>query len=448
MGPDWGSQNRSFANWQDLRRMQLRMNQTILPALASKSGVAHAAVLDCEVVEARYHRYLNVASIGKSSMSIGYRLAMSNGQIEWVYVRACRDARSRSCFEQRPDPNDNAVHLPEFDAVVWRFPDDPALPQLPELLDPVQMQRHLPWTAAQVEIELVKYRPGQRCALQYRLAGNPQHNPIGFAKTFSDQRGRLLQARLRQLALHCNGWLVEGVCMPRVLCYQERLNTVWFDYAPGRPLGHADDITDNLALIERMGAALANLHSSTLKEAATITPAGLLKDATKKVAKICSEHAELQPPLQHALDLLNEWAAQLHAPQSASLHGDFHLGQWLQHRDQLMLVDFDEMVCGDPALDLSNFAVDLFVRGASDGSVEQITELLLSAYERHSPRIGRYRKIHRGWYHWHSIVHWINRAYRLFLQQRPGLAGSIAAVVARLDTACRRLQTLPIGASA
>ncbi len=447
-GSDYGSKNRSFAAWQDLRQMRQRLNQTILPALASKSGLAHAAVLDCEVIEARYHRYLNAASIGKSSMSIGYRLVMSNSQIEWIFIRACRDAGSRACFEQRPDPKDDAVHLPEFDAVVWRFPDDPSLPQLRELLDPVRMQRHLPWTAASVETELVKYRPGHRCALQYRLVGNPQHNPIGFAKTFSDQRGRLLQARLRQLALHCNGWLAEGVSMPRVLCYQERLNTVWFDYAPGHPLERAEDITDNPVLIERMGAALANLHSSALTEAATITPTALLKDATKKVAKICTEHADMRPPFQHALNLLTELAARLPTPESASLHGDCHLGQWLQHRDQLMLVDFDEMICGDPALDLSNFAVDLTVRGASEASVEQIVELLLSAYERHSARIGRNRQIHRCWYHWHSIVHWINRAYRLFLQQRPGLAGSLARVVPRLETACRSLRTQPMGASA
>ena len=66
---------------------------------------------------------------------------------------------------------------------------------------------------------------------------------------------------------------------------------------------------------------------------------------------------------------------------SDSLHGDCHIDQMLITEDDLVLLDLDEMVAGDPALDLAELAVDLGMRVLPSATKDSFLSVLRESYE-------------------------------------------------------------------
>jgi hypothetical protein len=75
-----------------------------------------------------------------------------------LYAKMFRDGASAQCFAaidakelEAPAWGEALVHLSALDMVLWALPNDPGLPQLTALLDPVQLHPLLPWTALGVD---------------------------------------------------------------------------------------------------------------------------------------------------------------------------------------------------------------------------------------------------------------------------------------------------------
>src|SRR5262249_33748506 len=124
------------------------------------------------------------------------------------HVKAYRDGRSREKFAQAcaaptvPPPFGAAVmHVPELDLVVWAFPNDPKLLHLPQVLVRPRLRRHLPYerldttSAADVSIDVVRYKPEVRCITRYRLG-----RIALYGKTFKHDRARDIAGRIEALA--------------------------------------------------------------------------------------------------------------------------------------------------------------------------------------------------------------------------------------------------------
>ena len=66
------------------------------------------------------------------------------------------------------------------------------------------------------------------------------------------------------------------------------------------------------------------------------------------------------------------------------LHGDFHVDQFLDAPGGPVLLDLDEMVIGDPEVDLAELAVDLCLRDLSADTVHRFLGTVSAAYAERS----------------------------------------------------------------
>jgi len=125
-----------------------------------------------------------------------------------------------------------ALPVPPLDMLLWAWPADPAMPQLPQLLDG---RRALAWldgpgADTPAEVELLGYEPEQRATLRYTRGER-----VVYAKTFCDDRGARIHARFEHFwALAQRDDDAPRVAQP--LAWQAGTRSVWQGRAPGEPL--------------------------------------------------------------------------------------------------------------------------------------------------------------------------------------------------------------------
>lgn len=423
----------AFARWHDMNYVQALLRAQVLPQLCPQFAHDHDTIAG-EVVDARLHTYLKPASASRSTMTLCYRLTAGTEQPQWITVRAFLDGGSARDHRALRSQGIEALHLEDHDAVAWRLPDDPEMPRLCELLQAGGIAASLAgstMTTAAVPLrwEVVRYRPMQRCAIAVRAARGAQR-PIAFAKIYADERGRHAGGQLSALAATHRSRLAD-VRVPAPLGYDPQRRTLWLAHFDGHALEASDLHAQNGDLIARLGCSLAQLHRARLPALNGTSPAERLADAHKKATKIRRAYPQTGPILDRAIASAMHGASRLPPATAACIHGDLHLGQWLRGAEALMLADFDELAIGDPELDIANLAVDLQVRGLAAHAADDAIEQFVASYRAAG---GPPLAMHRV--RWHELLHWINRAYRLFLQQRPGLEAALDRVSAMLLISC------------
>ena len=102
-----------------------------------------------------------------------------------------------------PDFGDALVHLPDLEMIVWAFPNDPKISQLPMVTNPEKVKPYLPFDGlpdkiqnpsdlSKVEREIVRYKPEERCTTSFQLHYGSVIKPeeiVIFGKYFKDHRG-------------------------------------------------------------------------------------------------------------------------------------------------------------------------------------------------------------------------------------------------------------------
>ena len=441
---------RAFARYVDTTVMRDLWRER-LPALLGAS----LDVTGCRVLYARCRTYSKPASWRKSFLCVCYQLEVDGGTplpAPRLYGKAYLDGRSRLEFDKletaarREARPCSARLVPELDMIVWNFPDDPRLPQLPELMDGDRVVRHLPYESLpfsgpeairDIKIEIVRYRPEQRCILRYDIAFGPDGDRLVlFAKVFSDDTGEQVLGRMR----HCHAAArALGVRVARPLGYCAGLRTVWQEELSGIPLTQALGAAGTYrAPLMAIGRCLANLHGAGLPMTQTVSRETRLADVRKKAHKL----AQVFPRLAGALDGLIERAqselSDLPPAHETVIHGDMHFDQFrLANDGALALFDFDEWSRGDPAQDLADLIVDAHIGGFGRDKTEtnrtrlpDMIRVLLHGYRQRVA--GTVSDAAIGW---HARLQLITKAYRTCIQQEPRWqerAPELVALAARL----------------
>lgn len=426
-----------FALWHDAEHVNALLRARILPRLCPQFLHARDR-FDSEVSDARYHTFLKPTSAARSTMTVCYRLTAGTVLPQWITVRAFIDGGSARYHRMLRSQGIEALHLADLDTVAWCFPDDPALPQLFELLQAEGIAASLAGNtmtaaAAPFRLQVVKYRPMQRCAIEVRAARGTER-PIAFAKVYSDARGERAGEQLRALAT-MHGSHLADVVVPTALGYDVQRQTLWLAHFDGCALDTHDLHGNNTDLIERLGRSVAHLHRMPLRVPQAPSPAALIAEACKKAAKIRRASARTGPLLDRAIACAAHAASRMFPAAPGCIHGDLHLGQWLRSADALMLADFDELAIGDPELDIANLGVDLQMRGMPAHTAGDVIERFVASYHAAGGR-----RLSMSRVRWYELLHWINRAYRLFLQQRPGLEAALGRACLPLLAACDALE--------
>lgn len=248
-------------------------------------------------------------------------------------------------------------------------PLDPAFPQLVDVYDPVRLAQVLAGAGvtgfeAGLRVRPLRYRPGQRHVL--RIESLDGRRSL-FAKCYRDGVG--------QRVIDANRAVAEALSArdapartARLAGYAAGHGLVLWEGEEAAPVSHVllggqAWTAGELADLGRAGAALRALHENAVRSA----PDGRTRSvpaAEAAATRRSLEHvAALAPGAAAAAEaLLAETVERLlELPDEAGhlLHGDFKGDNLLASEDGLVLLDFDRVTVGDPAVDLGKLMADL-----------------------------------------------------------------------------------------
>jgi aminoglycoside phosphotransferase (APT) family kinase protein len=401
----------------------------------------------CEIQHPRYKTYLSAENRDRSFISLVYylrgsRSASTELENRILYARAFLGDRSRQVFEKALSVavhrhRDEVFHLPELGLVGWRFPADPVLLQLAELMDVERAGRLIPGhTPSALEaIEVVNYRPEIRCTARYRLrASDSGKESAVYGKVYTDDRGQTIFRHLT--AVREQSASAAAFSIPEPLGYDAALRVLWLESLAGKPLkdglfGAAAEFPE-----DRLAEGLAAFHAVHLPGLDAVTAADLLQEWEKKARKLSHAYGDLGDSLASLLAELRQ--AQPENGRMGLIHGDFHVEQLaLREGGQLALFDFDELACGDPLQDLANFCADLYSHSSNREAVDRRVAALVAAYGRAAGSA-----LEPGRFIWHWRGQLLTRAYRAHIQQKTDTRRQVSRFIAlALDP--RSAESLP-----
>jgi fructosamine-3-kinase len=411
-----------FAAMFDPTRARARLEREARSCWGQSLDVTH-----CEVLHVWRKVHARASSAHKSIARVSYRLGLHDR----------RDGSYR----------DSLVHgllsLEGRDVRIElrRFPEDPALPQLRQLADPSVVLRQAPAAViahcgegSAATVDVVSFRPGQRCTM--RVTGPGAAPRIAFAKTFCDDAGALIAARIDELSRTALAH-APGIAWPELLAYDADTRTVWQAAVPDARPFLAGPPRRSLAhgAWYQLGAVLATLHAAPLAGLDGFDRAQRLFESGKKLTKL--ENAGLAT----AAGARNAWrhcaAAVDHLPPAAAvlLHGDLHLGQLARSGDRIALFDFDEVVMGPAEQDLASLRVSVESTGAAGSAIERAFASVLAGYGAAGGR-----PPHDDALDWHYRLQQIDRAYRDYWRYDAAATGSIGCALRRTRRGLSRAQ--------
>lgn len=281
------------------------------------------------------------------------------------------------------------LHLPALDLLLWAWPNDPALPQLPRLMDPGV------WPAGSGPVLAVRHTPEDRATLRRGSA---------WAKTFHDDRAATLHRRFHHFEQRA-AVDSDAPQVPSTLGWSTSLRTLWQGHAEGRPLdAAAPQPGDAVAL----GRALASVHTAPGSLAAPRAAGHLALEIERRRHKIARVQPALAPRAQRLADALQRQIVALPPRHSGVIHGDCHFEQFARAPNGgVLMFDLDEMGQGDPMEDLAS----LFAR---DGVSGHWVAPLLNAYRETAPMLWCAERLR-----WHRALQALLQASRAFVFQVP-----------------------------
>ena len=349
-------------------------------------------MVDCRILRTRLKIFKKAH---RSFLNVCYEvkfndLAGSETRSEILLLRAFCDGRSAIEFQQHQTTG-NVYLLPEMDAIVYRFPCDPKLPQLAELLDPETVMRHLPFPGLppavaapelikKIDIQIAHYYPEHRCTAKYMLHStlHGEHQPVAiYGKIFRDSGGQQTYRNLlvaRESLRH-----PDDFATPKPIHYCPKTHTLWMENINATPLPEMLKSGVQPDILFAIGKALRQFHTRKLPLDLRIETNLDLPEVAKKAEKIARSFPAFSLPINR---LINGFRSNppIAASELCTLHGDFHANQLAFSGKQLFLFDFDEISLGEAEWDLASFIVDVQMKNYPKWQVEAMISALISGY--------------------------------------------------------------------
>jgi len=288
--------------------------------------------------------------------------------------------------------------------LVWSFPSDPALQQLPEVIDPESVRRALREHAAQLGLEPgvelgalrcepIKHMPGKRSVLRFEVALLRGSQPSGrlcfFSKSYRDARSRGIYRALAVLSAElCRAGARTQV--PRPLLHLDRLHTFWQEEWPGQALSRLHGSADFAARLPLAATALAELHAL---RGEGLGPAHYVERTAPDAAEDAAGIACMAPPLAARARAVARRLAQLESGLRAGarfravpIHGAFRASQLLERDGRMAVIDLDAAALGDPHFDVAEFRASLLFQAFRRETPLAQLELWGSGFRSHYER--------------------------------------------------------------
>jgi Ser/Thr protein kinase RdoA (MazF antagonist) len=247
------------------------------------------------------------------------------------------------------------IVLDDIDTAVYFFPVDHVMKSLRRLADPETRRNLLKRLFAgrpelqEATLHTLTYKPERRYVARLDTADGPQavikfYTPDGYAAASAAADAYVARGALQ---------------FAREAGRTDQYHGIAYDWHPGyllRELIHdeAGRESDKVAVLERVGAALAELHGQAPDGPRQRTLEDELKRVDAQAVTVGQLVPGLQPLLRSLKQRISGHLAELPRVDRA-LHGDFYDRQVLITDGRILILDLDQAQWGDPAADLGLF---------------------------------------------------------------------------------------------
>ena len=388
---------------------------------------------------------------------VSYRLVIENkatgtAEEQILCGRALPEGRSRSQWDTasaralvQPRFGPPLVYLRDLDMVLWSFPNDRKIHNLPSAIEATHgTPEFLPnWLASHLGIEwrigsttshIMHYVGEHTCTVRTSIelvhpSQNVRRTITLFAKTYYDGEGALTDRVMRQL------WESEArrsgrLKMAQPLAYDEQLKTLWQLGLHGNTLEASNTESQRFSHVLRGAAAtVAALHSTPLSHIRLINMADLLEQLDRVTSMLIHCRPSCQPILAPLATRLKAQGQLISASPLATLHGDLHLKNLFLTDGDVALIDLDNVCAGPPGLDLGSFFAGLHTWGMTNhvppSQITRQAQTFLATYNQQAP-----------WKLEESVVAWftaltlvIERAHRSVTRLKDSQAGMLTPLL-------------------
>jgi len=281
-----------------------------------------------------------------------------------------RYAAARQSIHTQPEFGPAVHFLPDLNMVLWGFPNDPELRQLPRLLNHEALTDLLlkNWDCfrvpSTVKLEgvttrVVKYVPEDRCTLRHTLRLAGAGDLVIYSKTYEDKIHAASVFGITRALWRSRSCQSGEIMIPEPLFHERGLGTV---FVRGLEGANADDDLSKLDLdrvATKAGAALAGIHQCQIANLATRSDQYAMSKIAEAEETLVNFDGSYRPRLEHLSDTLEQRLPHLTEIAPAPIHGGFRISQLLTVDGKIALLDFDDFLIGNPISDVASFAAHL-----------------------------------------------------------------------------------------
>jgi hypothetical protein len=312
----------------------------------------------CEVCYALQVKDLATGRAGRQILS---GVVKPNGAAAKKYAKAQREAH----FQPEFGP---AIHFfSDLKMILWGFPNDARLKQLPQLLNHRRrleiFRQHWPAmqfppeiNLAEAATKLIKYAPADRCTLRHDLRLSNGKALTIYSKTFGPKiDGAQIFKTMQELwnALVCGH--ASELIIPEPLFFVPELDTLFVSGLEGENLDERLAEIDINKIAAAAGAGLARLQQCRLEGLPLYSDEEALSEVAEVEKTLEAQHAAVSVI---AGTLRKKYSA-LTPVTPAPIHGAFRLSQLLLANGKIALIDFDDFKLGNPIADVGSFVAHL-----------------------------------------------------------------------------------------
>jgi len=337
-------------------------------------------ITQCRVLRVQFQRDLNEGSPGIGFFALRYQLEVidisnGNGSEEILFAKVYPEGRRREEFRNRTQARfGNALaYLPHLGMMIWAFPNDPGISQLPEIMDPHKIKNYLPYEflppgidgpqdITDIKLNVVRYHPGIRCTFRLSYKRKSSEQPLSsyslYGKTFNDDQGKDLYQIIRNL------WMLslkdpDGFIIAQPFAYHVAVKILWQKTLEGKSLGTVVDRTNCERFLGSVGRDLACLHASSCSDFSREVTFDRLNDILDRIDDLMNGLPQLRESLESIISSIQEGLPRLTPISNRPVHGSFRIKEVLVCENGLGVFDLDKVSVGDWVRDLALFLVDL-----------------------------------------------------------------------------------------